>query len=64
MATNTKNSVKVTMRKAKVTRGAVMYLAPEGSAGGITNLYLKKAGLAAIGATEATEEIEVTITTK
>lgn len=57
----TKNSVKVTMTKDRVTPGTVRYVTNEESAIGATNLYLKKAVLPTIGATEATEEIEVTI---
>lgn len=59
----TKNSVRVTMKRTKITKGALMFEAPEGTPG-ITNLYVRKDGLEAIGATEATEEIEVTVTAK
>lgn len=59
----TKNSVKATLKRTKVTKGAVMYEAPENVAV-MTNLYLRKDALETIGATVDTEEIEITLTAK
>jgi len=59
----TKNTLKVTMARTRVTKGAVMFEAPEGTKA-VTNLYLRKDGLEALGATEDTTEIEVTISAK
>lgn len=59
----TKNTLKVVMKRTRITKGAVMFEAPEGTKA-VTNLYLRKDGLEALGATVDTEEIEVTVSAK
>ena len=53
----------VKMRKVKATKGALMFLAEDESLP-ITNIYFRKESLAKLGMTEATEEIEISVTVK
>jgi len=56
-------SKKVVLRQVKKTKGAVMFLADDEKQP-ITNIYFRKDTLAALGMTEDTEAIEITVTTK